>query len=199
MALGIHQITILQRVLSPVMETRNVWYCGSLGTSQTEAESVAQFLWDTYDANFASVLPGAWSAYGATVRDVTNPGWPEIPVSGLPPIIGSAPGDLTGCQLAGVFTMYAAATSPRRVRKFIGPMAESQIAFGRPAGTFLLAMENFCEAVRTWNLTQPAELRIVAARWDKVANRVDAANAVTGWRISGELGALRSRKAGVGI
>lgn len=197
--MGIHQAVIYQRTAAPLVEIRNVWYIGGLATTAVDAMLAVSELWGWYQEHLAPILPGVWAAYGATVREVSIPGQPELDVPGLIPFVGTVAGDTSAVQTSVVINFTAPTAYPRRVRKYIGPLGELAVAGGLLALDSANRVQDFIDALVLYNNTVEGEQSFVAARWNNLEHRVDAANRVTVGNFSNVPSSLRSRKPGVGI
>ena len=198
--MAIWRITVLQRHTSPYVEIRNTWDCGDLELGAVGANVVWSVLHFWYLDYFSKLLPPTWTLYGATIQNMSVAGMPIIPATALSDIDGVIGYTVGITQAAAILNMRAATARPNRARKFIGPLAEQSVLDSQLGATQRDFLSDWVNEFNTYQADHTDDgLGFVSARYDPAEGRVTSANLLTSASYSVTPGALRSRKAGVGI
>lgn len=197
--MGVYEAVILQRITDPVVEIRNTWYIGGLLTSFPQALSSAVQLVSWYLTHLQPVLSNRWSLYGLSLRDVSIPGTQALDQT-ITGFTGLNATDLLPPQLAATVFWKTGTPAPNRKWVQISGWCESTNGpDGQLNGPAMTALDNFAQEVLDHNSASPDEEKFVAAHWDRVAGRVNAANALVARYTRPIMGTQRRRIIGRGI
>lgn len=198
--MAIWEIVVLQRNTAPLVEIRNIWYCGDLDAGPVAAEAAWGQLYAWYDSLFSTFLPVTWQCYGATRRDISLPGMPALDLANLGTIPGTIGLTVGMTQGAAVLNMVGATARPNRARKYIGPLAEQAITNSTLDTAVIATLDEWVDEFDSWQTAQAETgAAFLSVRKDPLDGTVLTANLLDAASYSIVPAALRSRKVGVGI
>lgn len=193
------QITMKGRYATLGVETRNVFYISGVDIGPTQAGGTIDALRTAYATHLAPQLPTLWELYGATWRNVSEPGYGgvDVPFALLTGITNET--DLLPPQIAGLVSFRTGTQPPNRGRKYIAGFGEQRQSSGRWTTAVVNALQAWGDAVVNIGSGTGSDRPLGTARIDPVTGLA------TGWNpysvaIARDVCAtMRSRRIGQGI
>jgi hypothetical protein len=192
----IYQVTMQMLWLG--QECRNVFYAQIPGTApETEAQAVAAVLEERYNILAASLVD-TWQLYGAMLRRVDLPGYPEYSAAGIGPTVGGTATDSVATQVAGVVTFKASTPRPNKSPKFISGLPEAAFEDSVITSGYSATLAAWASGIMGGITALGSGYSLVCAQWNASKTFVEATNPVSFARVGNIPGTQRRRKIGRG-
>lgn len=193
------QITMNQRIASPAVELRNVFYIEGTDVGTAEVAEAATGLYDAWNVHLKAPMVEEWSLYSYTWRNVSVAGSQGVEVFFATPLVGlSTANDPIPFTVAGLVSFRTGTPPPNQGRKYIAGMSETSSQGGTWVTTFISSLQAWGNAVVALN-GGPFLWEMGIARIDPVTGLATAFNAYATALARSVPATMRSRRPGVGI
>lgn len=193
------QLVMNQRIDSPAVEIRNVFYLDGDTVGPTQIGEAAQALYDAWDTHIQPNLAENWRLYGYTWRNVSIAGSQGVEEFFATPLVGlTTANEPLPYTVAALVSFRTGTPPPNQGRKYLSGFTTNVVDEGLWLAAFITALQGWGNAV--------IAASEAASLWDFVVARIDpnsglatAVNSYSTALARSVPATMRSRRPGVGI